>query len=577
MKRFTYLLAKLLLAASFQHHVLSHARAVPEFFLGPVPTEKGSGGAIATESLECSSIGKDLLARGGNAADALVGATFCVGVIGMYHSGIGGGGFALVRDANGSYEAIDFREAAGAAASEDMFQGNVAGSVYGGLAVAVPSEVRGLAYIHDKYGALPWNTVMQGAIQIAREGFKVSEDLLRYIDKTVKGKSSNFLVEDPNWAQDFAPKGRLVQVGETMTRKRYADTLEKIANHGPDAFYTGDLAAAMVKHIQHHNGTLTTADFASYKVLTRPVKTTTYRGINLHTVGAPASGSIALSILKTMEQYGPPSNVPAALTTHRLAEAMRFGYGARASLGDPDFVDGVDALEARLLDDGHARDTKARISDNQTLPVRAYVPEELTLPTSHGTSHLVTADASGMATSLTTTVNLLFGAQIMEPGSGIILNNEMNDFSIPNTPNEFGFQPSRANFIRPFKRPISSITPIIASLPTSGDLYATIGAAGGSRIISATVLSLWNTITGGMTLRAALLRPRLHDQVMPNTVLLEQDGFHKDIVEGLQSRGHNITWVAKGLSAVQAIRRGPDGVFEAAGEPRQENSAGLTI
>ncbi|KAG5982013.1 hypothetical protein E4U43_006500, partial [Claviceps pusilla] len=265
MERLAPLLAKLLLAASF-HHAVSQARAVPEVILGPVTAADASAGAIATESIECSSIGRDLLARGGNAADALVGATFCVGVIGMYHSGIGGGGFALVRDTDGSYEAIDFREAAGAAASEDMFQGNVAGSVYGGLAVAVPSEVRGLGYIHDKYGALPWKTVMQGAIHVARDGFKVSEDLIHYINRTVEGRPSNFLVEDPNWAQDFAPKGeivfahedvqpslmmqmltavgeigRLVQVGETMTRKRYADTLEKIANHGPDAFYTGDL------------------------------------------------------------------------------------------------------------------------------------------------------------------------------------------------------------------------------------------------------------------------------------------------------------------------------------------------
>ncbi|KAG6012108.1 hypothetical protein E4U43_007935 [Claviceps pusilla] len=334
----------------------------------------------------------------------------------------------------------------------------------------------------------------------------------------------------------------------------------------------------MVKHIQLHNGTLTPSDFASYKVVIRPVKNTTCHGIHLHTVGAPASGSIALNILKTMEQYEPPSDTSIDLTTHRLAEAMRFGYGARAYLGDPGFVDGVDALEARLLDDAHARHTKARISDNHTLPVRAYVPEGYTLPSSHGTSHLVTADASGMATSLTTTVNLLFGAQIMEPGSGIILNNEMNDFSIPGTRNEFGFEPSPANFIRPFKRPLSSITPIIASLPTpGGDLYATIGAAGGSRIISATVLSLWNTLARNTTLRDALVQPRLHDQVMPNTVLLEKDGFDEALVAGLERRGHVITWVAKGLSAVQGIRRMADGVFEAVGEPRQKNSAGLTI
>lgn len=491
----------------------------------------------------------------------------------MYHSGIGGGGFAMIRDADGNYEAVDFREVAGAAASEDMYQGNVAGSVYGGLAVGVPSEVRGLEYIHEKYGALPWKTVMQGAIHVARDGFKVSKDLIHYIDNTVKGRPGNFLLDDPNWAQDFAPNGRLLQVGEIMTRKRYANTLEKIADNGSNAFYTGDLAAAMVKHIQQHNGTLTTSDFASYKVISRPVRNTTFRGISLYTVGAPASGSITLSILKTMEQYVPDND--ANLTAHRFAEAMRFGYGARASVGDPGFVPGVDAFEARLLDASHARQTRELISDNHTLPVRAYDPDGVDLPRSHGTSHLVTADASGMATSLTTTVNLLFGAQIMEPSSGVILNNEMNDFSIPGVPNEFGFQPSKANFIRPFKRPLSSITPVIASLP-DGTLFATVGAAGGSRIISATTLALWHTIEHGMAIKQALLEPRLHDQVMPNTLLLECD-FDRAVAAGLVERKHNVTWVKPDLSAVQGIRRVEDGFFEAAAEPRQENSAGLTI
>ncbi|KAG6016792.1 hypothetical protein E4U41_004353, partial [Claviceps citrina] len=543
------LLQILQLLAAPLHGVLVHARAIPGVVLGPTTTE-GSGGAIATESLECSTIGRDLLSRGGNAADALVGATFCVGVIGMYHSGIGGGGFALIRDADGHYEAVDFREAAGAAASEDMYQGNVAGSVYGGLAVGVPGEVRGLEYIHSKYGLLPWKTVMQGAIHVARHGFKVSDDLIRYINKTVEGKPSNFLLEDANWAQDFAPKGRLVQVGETMTRKRYADTLEKIANHGPDAFYTGDLAAAMVKHIQQHNGTLTTADLASYKVLSRPVRNTTYRGMSLYTVGAPASGPIALSMLKTMEQYdgddasdagrdGDDNDDAATLTTHRFVEAMRFAYGARTQMGDPDFVDGVDALETRLLDAAHARQTRERILDDRTLPVRAYDPDGFALPSSRGTSHLVTADASGMATSLTTTVNLLFGAQIMEPGSGVILNNEMNDFSIPGTPNEFGFPPSPANLIRPHKRPLSSITPVIAALP-DGTLYAAVGAAGGSRIISATALSLWHVLgPRGATMREALLQPRLHDQLMPNKLLLE-DGFDGAVAAGLARRSHDV-------------------------------------
>ncbi|KAK2592948.1 hypothetical protein QQS21_009355 [Conoideocrella luteorostrata] len=570
-------LLKYLLATAALNHGVSHASAPTEVVLRP--TTQGSGGAIATESIECSTIGRDLLARGGNAADALVGSTFCVGVIGMYHSGIGGGGFAMIRDADGSYEAVDFREAAGEAASQDMYQGNVDGSIYGGLAVGVPSEVLGLEYIHKKYGALSWKTVMQGSIHVARNGFKVSKDLIHYIENTVKGKPRNFLLEDPNWAEDFAPNGTLLKVGEIMTRKRYANTLEKIANHGSDIFYNGELAEAMVKHIQQHNGTLTVSDFQNYKVVSRPVRNTTYRGINLYTVGAPASGSITLNILKTMEQYDvsktTTTSSDANLTAHRFVEAMRFGYGARASLGDPDFVKGVGEFEAHLLDAAHARQTKEHISDDHTLPVQEYDPSGVDLPQSHGTSHIVTTDKSGMATSLTTTVNLLFGAQIMEPSSGIILNNEMNDFSIPGVSNEFGFQPSEANFIRPFKRPLSSVTPVIAAFP-DGTLSATVGAAGGSRIISATTLALWHTIGHGMTMSEALLEPRLHDQVIPNTVLLEYK-FDNSTAAGLIGRKHSVTWVKPGLSAVQGIRRLEDGSFEAASEPRQENSAGLTI
>ncbi|KFG81769.1 hypothetical protein MANI_118548 [Metarhizium anisopliae] len=547
-------LARLLLA-SLANYGFTHASALPEVVFRP--TTDGSLGAVASESAECSAIGRDLLARGGNAADALVGTTFCVGVIGMYHSGIGGGGFAMVRDSAGNYEAVDFREAAPAAGHEHMYQGNVPGSIYGGLAVGVP----------------------------------ISNDLVGYIERAVKGKP-NFLVEDPNWAQDFAPNGSsaqtltchtfayeytgsLLQVGEIMTRKRYANTLEKIANQGSKVFYTGELAETLVNYIQQTNGTLTLSDFKNYKVISRPVKNVTYRGLHLYTIGTPASGSITLNILKIMEQFDVADSKDTNLTSHRFVEAMRFGYGARAELGDPAFVEGLDEYEAHLLDEVHAKQIRERISDKQTLPVREYNPKGVALPESHGTSHIVTADRSGMATSLTTTVNLLFGAQIMDPSSGIILNNEMNDFSIPGIPNEFGFQPSVANFIRPGKRPLSSVTPVIAAFP-DGKLFATVGAAGGSRIISSTTSALWHTIEQGMTMKEALREPRLHDQVMPNILLLEY-GFDAETAAGLGERKHNITWVRPGLSAVQGIRRLRDGSFEAASEPRQKNSGGFTI
>lgn len=177
----------------------------------------------------------------------------------------------------------------------------------------------------------------------------------------------------------------------------------------------------MIKCIQENNGTMTHSDLREYKAISRPVKNATYRGLTLHTIGAPASGSISLNIPKTMEQYDLEDQSDVNLTWHRFSEAMRFGYGARAELGDPDFVDGLDVYEEELAGDMRAQHTRHRISDNHTLPVRDYDPKGIELPESHGTSHIVTADKDGMAVSLTTTVNLLFGAHIMEPNTGIIL------------------------------------------------------------------------------------------------------------------------------------------------------------
>ncbi|KJZ80165.1 hypothetical protein HIM_00015 [Hirsutella minnesotensis 3608] len=572
--------AAALIGAACLHHVATvKASIIPSMKVLDLPPPYGSTGAVASEARECSEIGKDLLARGGNAADAMVGTTFCVGVIAMYHAGIGGGGFALVRDSDGTYEAIDFRETAPAAAYEDMYRHNVEGSIVGGLAVGVPGEVRGLEYIHRKYGVLPWNEVLEGAVDVARNGFRVTKDLVGYMTDATGRPKYPCLVEDPDFAQDFAPNGTLVGEGDTMTRKRYASALEKIGKYGADAFYTGELAEAMVRLVQKTNGTMTMDDLQNYTVLARPVQSARFRGLDLYTIGAPASGVIGLSVLKTMEQYaavGAHAEPRARhLAAHRFTEAMRFAYGARVELGDPDFVDGVSQLEARLVDDMHAQQVRRHISDSHTQPVQAYDPKHVYGPEGHGTSHINTADKSGMAISLTTTVNLIFGAQIAEPLSGIILNNEMNDFSIPGVPNAFGFEPSEANFIRPGKRPLSSITPIIAAYP-NGTLYAVVGAAGGSRIISSTVGALWHVVDHGMTMASALREPRIHDQLMPNTVLLEYK-FDRDAASSLVDRGHNVTWVAEGLSSVHGIRRLEDGSFEAAGEPRQLNSAGLVV
>lgn len=266
-----------------------------------------------------------------------VGMTFCVGVISMYHSGIGGGGMALVRSSNGTYQAIDFRETAPAAAHVDMFKHSVEASIHGGLASGVPGQLRGLEYIHAQYGALPWPDVLRPSIDLARHGFVVSEDLFRAMGvpathdrrRAPEGylRDNRFLTEVPAWALDFAPNGTRLGLGDVMTRKRYADTLEDIAHTGAQSFYTGKLASQMAKAVQEADGIMTVADIARYSLISRTPVEIDFHGHRVLACGEPASGAVVLSILKTIEGYEnfmSPGHVN--LSTHRLIEAMRFGY-----------------------------------------------------------------------------------------------------------------------------------------------------------------------------------------------------------------------------------------------------------
>jgi len=481
----------------------------------------------------------------------------------------------LVRTPEGTYEDIDFRETAPAAAFEDMYSGNVNGSVRGGLASGVPGEVRGLQHLHEKYGKLSWEEVVMPAVGVARNGFEVSEDLVRYMEFARQGHD-NFLSEDPNWAVDFAPNGTLLDVGDTMTRKRYAATLETIAKQGPDSFYEGPMAEAMISAVQKENGTMTLNDLKNYKVEIRKPAKIEYRGYKLHGSASPASGSIALAMMKIVEGYedfGSPAKLQ--LNTHRLDEAMRFGYAMRTKFGDPDFVNGLHHYENEILNSATAAETRNHISDFCTFNVSHYNPSGIEIKNAHGTSHVVTADASGLAISLTTTINLLFGSQVLVPSTGVIMNDEMNDFSIPHVSNEFGYAPSPSNYIQPGKRPMSSIAPVIVD-DANGRLYFVTGAAGGSRIVTASLLSLWHVLDRNMSVLDALREPRFHDQLIPDRCLMEAQ-FDNETVAFMKDRGHNVSVVDYGLSSAQALRLWPNGTFEAAGEPRQKNSGGYAI
>ncbi|KAL2822689.1 nucleophile aminohydrolase [Aspergillus cavernicola] len=551
------------------------ARMIFLHYGGRSRIENGKRGAAASESAICSRHGTDIIMMGGNAADAMVATMLCVGVVGMYHSGIGGGGFMLVKSPEGAFEYIDFRESAPAAAYEEMFNNNTEAAVSGGLASGVPGELRGLEYLHEKYGSLPWSVVVQPAIRTARDGFPVGADLVRYMESAI-GDGEDFLVNDPSWAIDFAPHGTRVKLGDTITRKRYADTLEAIATHGPDALYSGPIAETMIKALQAANGTMTLEDLQNYTVIVRDAAQIDYRGYRITSSTAPSSGTVTLNILKVLDTYEPlfaTRNVN--LSTHRMDEAIRFGYGLRTVLGDPDFVDGMTEYEDGMLNKQTIDDIRGKISDLRTQNVSAYDPDGFESLETPGTSHIATTDHSGLAVSAITTINLLFGSKVMVPETGIIMNNEMDDFSIPGSSNSFGYVPSEANFIRPGKRPLSSCTPAIVTHP-NGTTFFVAGSAGGSRIITATVQNIIHAIDEGLSAAEALAKPRLHDQLIPNRVAFEY-AYDNETVAFMESRGHNVTWMAPGTSTAQAIRVLPNGTFDAAGEPRQFDSGGFAV
>ncbi|CAG7559982.1 unnamed protein product [Fusarium equiseti] len=548
----------------------------------PIQTRQFSNnlGAVACESEICSTIGVNILREGGNAADAMVATVLCVGTVGMYHSGIGGGGFMLIHKPNGknessAYEFVDFRETAPAAATEDMFKKNVNESIYGGKASGVPGELRGLEHLHKKYGSLPWSELVQPAIKVARYGFPVNNDTMNFMKRTyTESENESFLVNDPAWAIDFAPSGKLVQIGEKLTRRRFADTLEAIADGGVDVFYEGPIADATIRTLQREKGIMTTDDLKNYTVEIREPSQINYRGGKVTSGSAPSSGAVVAATLNILEGYdflGDPSRVNDS--AYYLDEAFKFSYGMRTNLGDPSYVDDLAKYQSEMYSKATGQEIRAKL-EGSPLELKEYDPEGLESLDTPGTSHIVAMDSSGLAISLTTTINLNFGSQVIIPETGIIMNNEMNDFSIPGESNQFGFIPSEANFIRPGKRPLSSISTTIVEGP-DGQVSLVTGSAGGSRIITATAQVVLNTIDKNMTVAEALAAPRLHDQLVPRRVTFEY-AFDNSTVAYLEGIGNNVTWVAPGQSTAQALRRLTNGTFEAAGEPRQVNSGGFS-
>lgn len=388
--------------------------------------------------------------------------------------------------------------------------------------------------------------------------------------------SSNYLVEDPSFAIDFAPNGTLLKLNDTITRKRYADTLETIAEHGADAFYHGAIANATITAIKNTGGIMTLADLANYSTVSREPATLDYKGFKLTSCSAPSGGVVALAAMNVLSGYSELGlHQTLNVSTHRIDEAMRFAYGERANLGDPAFTANIQSYENEMLSPATGAEIRSKI-DGVAHPVSYYDPSGLASLNDSGTSYIAVADASGMAISVTSTINTLFGSRVVVPETGVILNNEMNDFSVPGASNFFGYIPSEVNYIEPGKRPLSSISPTIVEHLSNSSLYFVVGSAGGSRIITATIQNLWHVLDQNMTSAQALAQPRFHDQLNPAQTSFEY-AYNNETVAYMKSIGYNVTWEAPGGSTAQCLRVLPNGTFEAAGEPRQLNSLGTVI
>lgn len=502
---------------------------------------QGFRGAVASDEGRCSAMGTRCLQRGGNAADAAVTTALCLGVLNPMASGIGGGGFLLLRLTNGTAKAFDMREVAPAASSENMYADNSDSQFAGGLSVAVPSEIAGLHVVWQQHGRLPWKSLFQPAIRLADHGFIVHPYLAHSINS-----SSTAILADPGLRDVFAPNGTLLQPGDICYRKTLAKTLRLISNQGPDAFYRGPIAKTLVADVQAAGGILTMADLDSYRVKIRAPVVQDVLGLTILGMPPPSSGAATMIlVLNILAAYDDPwSAVKGPLGSHRTIEAFKHAFALRMGLGDPDFVNVTDVL-AHMLDPAFAARLQKLISDNRTFPPTFYGGRWSQLE-DHGTSHFNIVDEERNVVAMTTTINYGFGAKFLSPSTGIVLNNEMGDFSIPTSdPGES--PPAVANFIRPFKRPLSSMSPTIVM--QDGQFVGALGGSGGVKIVTTTIQVFLNRFWKGYSAVQSIVTPRLHHQLMPDIVDYEDwttaVGDHieesESLVEFLVSKGHNAT------------------------------------
>jgi gamma-glutamyltranspeptidase/glutathione hydrolase len=507
------------------------------FAASPAPA-KGEHGMVVTAQHLASEVGIEVLKKGGNAVDAAVAVGYALAVVYPNAGNIGGGGFMTIRFKDGKSTFLDFRERAPLAATKTMYLDKdgkpVKGaSLDGYLAVGVPGSVAGFEMAREKYGTLSRQDLMAPAIGYAKDGF-----ILNQGDAASFAGSADRLARDPAAAAIFLkPDGKPYGIGERLVQPDLAASLAAISEKGPDAFYKGAIADAIVKASGAKGGILAKPDFEQYAVRELKPVTCTYRGYEITSSPPPSSGGVIIcEILNVLEGY-PLSYLGAgsAETVHVMVEAMRYAYVDRNSaLGDPDFVDNP---VSKLLDKAYAKDIRDKID-----PFRAGVSQDL-MPKGFGeskeTTHYSIIDNDGNAVAVTYTLNGSFGAGVVADGTGILLNNEMDDFTQkPGVPNLYGLVQGEANAIQPKKTPLSSMSPTVVA--KDGKPFMVIGSPGGSRIITITLEAIVNVIDHGMNIQEAIDAPRIHHQWLPDTVYIEPFGLSPDTEKLLAGMGYHL-------------------------------------
>jgi gamma-glutamyltranspeptidase/glutathione hydrolase len=528
---------------------------------------------VSSAAPAATAAGLEVLRAGGNAVDGAVATALALAVVHPQAGNLGGGGFAVVR-IDGEVATLDFRETAPAAATPDMYLGDDGlprpeASLIGPLAAGVPGSPAGLFELHRRYGRLEWRRVVEPAIRLARDGFRVTHRL-----EASLARSTPLLKRFPDTAAVWLPGGRPPASGSVQQLPELAATLEGYAERGPRAITGGPVAEAVELASRRNGGVLTAADLAAYRAVWRkPVRFEAF-GWQVASMALPSSGGIILGetigVLDRLEYRRMPRF--GADRFHLLAETWRRAYADRYLLGDPRTTE---ASEAELLDPEWLDRRAGELGMEAATPSDSIAPwSENQDRESPETTHLSVLDANGNAVALTTTLNGSYGCGLLVPGAGFLLNDEMDDFATaPGRPNLYGLVQGEANAVGAGKRMLSSMTPTVA---WRGDDVIVLGSPGGSRIPTATVQVLLHLIVDGDGLQAAVNRPRIHHQWRPDAIFVEADAVAPETREALERRGHELRALDR-MGEVSAVRRTGGTVVEAAADPRGPGAAGVVV